>query len=96
VKSLREKGLYLRAVQIGPSSLTRGLWTNTTSSKKVIRGLSKERKEDLILLKNLIETGSFRPILIKNLSWHKLLKLTGTLKKDTKGGNMVITLEHSG
>ena len=51
VKSLKQKGIYLRAVHITVPSIVRGLWTSITSSKKVIGGVATERKENLVFLR---------------------------------------------
>ena len=56
VKSLKQKGIYLRAVHMSLSSIAQGLWTSIISSKKVIGGIATERKENLIFLKELIES----------------------------------------
>lgn len=63
VKSLKENGFYLRAVHTKLKSLLLGLWTELTSSKKVIGGVAAERFEDLILLKRLIEEEKIKPVI---------------------------------
>ena len=40
--------------------IVRGLWTSMTSSKKVKFGLAVGRKEDLTLLKELMEAGKIK------------------------------------
>jgi NADPH:quinone reductase-like Zn-dependent oxidoreductase len=41
VKSLKQKGFYLRAAHMELSPIVRGLWTSMTSSKKVIGGTAR-------------------------------------------------------
>jgi NADPH:quinone reductase-like Zn-dependent oxidoreductase len=49
IKSLKKKGIYLRAVHISLVPIIRGLWTEITSSKKVIGGVATEHKKDWII-----------------------------------------------
>ena len=44
VKSLKQKGIYLRAVHMSISSIVMGLWASMTTSKKVIGGVASELK----------------------------------------------------
>lgn len=57
LRKLKKKGIFLRAVQKPPISSGKALWTNMTTNKKVIGGISIEHKEDLVFLKELIEAG---------------------------------------
>jgi len=57
IKSLKPKGIYLRAVHMSLSAIISGLWTSITCSKKVIGGVAIESKENLSYLKVLVEAG---------------------------------------
>ena len=39
------------------------LWTSIFGSKKVIFPIPKDRKEDILFFKELIEAGKFRPVI---------------------------------
>ena len=60
--ALREHGHYLLA---NPrlSTMVRGLWTSTTTGKKVILGASSQKTEDLVFLRQLIEAGRLRSVI---------------------------------
>jgi NADPH:quinone reductase-like Zn-dependent oxidoreductase len=72
------------------SHVVRGLW----SSIEVIGGGANETKEDLIILKELIEEGKIKSVIDRRYPLEQTAEAHRYVDKGHKKGNVVITLEH--
>ena len=90
VKSLKNDGIYL-FVTYGIRRMLRTRWFNLTSSKKAVSWLVEETREDLIFIRDLIETDTLKVVIDKKFPLEQAAEAHRYAESGQKIGSIVIT-----
>ena len=90
--SLREGGRLLLVLG-GLPDMLQIPWVSMTSGKKVIAGPAAERADDLRLLAELAQAGTFRPIIDRRYPFEQIAEAHRYVDTGRKKGNVIITLK---
>ena len=68
------------------------LVTRVLGSKRGTLGLGRYRQEDLLLVKELVETGKYRPVIDRRYPLDEVVEATRYVESGQKTGNVVLSL----
>lgn len=95
INSLSKNGVYVIA---NPSlmKMVRGKWTSLTGDKKVVFGASDPKAEDLVFLKELVESGAVKPVIDRCYPLEQTVEAHRYVESGRKTGNVVLTVSNVG
>ncbi len=71
------------------------LTTRLVGSRRATLGLGRYRKEDLVLVKELVEAGKYRPVIDRTYALDAVVEATRYVESGQKTGNVVIRVRES-
>ena len=89
---LLKPGGYYFLAYAGLSHILLSLWTSMTSNRKLKIESSSQKKEDLVFLKELIETGKLKSIVGRSYALEQVPEAHRYAESGNKKGNVVITV----
>jgi NADPH:quinone reductase-like Zn-dependent oxidoreductase len=96
-RSLRPGGMYI-SVDLGfmyhlPFL---ALASRLVGSRRAKVGIARYRKEDLLLVKELVETGKYRPVIDRTYALDEVVDATRYVESGQKTGNVVLRVQCAG
>ena len=90
-RSLKPRGMYI-SVDLGFMYHVPllALGTRLVGSKRAKLGIGRYRKEDLLVIKELVDTGKYRPVIDRTYALDEVVEATRYVESGQKTGNVVL------
>lgn len=88
--SLKPGGLYLATDRL--HNIVLALWTSRIGDKKVVFKISRQTKQNVLFLKELIEAGEYRPVVDRSYPLEDVVEAHRYVETLQKTGNVVLAV----
>ena len=89
-RALGPGGIYIGTD--GLRNILWSLWTKHIGDKRAKLGIAKYRKDDVLFLKRLIESGEYRAVIDRSYPLEDVVEATRYVDAGQKTGNVVLTV----
>lgn len=89
--SLNKNGIMILSAA-GVSEMLQGLWISLKSSVRVLTGVIRHTTADIDYLRNLIETGKYKPVVDKTYALDQIAEAHAYVERGHKKGNVAIAV----
>jgi NADPH:quinone reductase-like Zn-dependent oxidoreductase len=95
-RSLKPGGIYI-SMDVGfmYHLVPLGLVTRFVGSRRATLGLGRYRKEDLLLVKELVESGKYRPVIDRSYALDEIVEANRYVVSGQKTGNVVLRVSEA-
>ena len=95
-RSLKPRGIYV-SMDVGfmYHLLPLGLVTKFVGSRRARLGVGRYRKEDLLVVKELVETGKYRPVIDRRYALDEVVEANRYVESGQKTGNVVLRISEA-
>lgn len=90
-RSLNKNGIMILSAA-GVSEMLQGLWISLMSSVRVLTGVIRHTTADIDYLRNLIETGKYKPVVDKTYALDQIAEAHAYVERGHKRGNVAIAV----
>ena len=70
------------------------IYTKIVGNKKLISGIALDKRDQLQILKDLVESGALKPTIDRTYSLNQIQQAHAYADTNKKTGSIVITVEH--
>jgi NADPH:quinone reductase-like Zn-dependent oxidoreductase len=95
-RSLKPGGIYI-SMDLGfmYHLLPLGLVTRFVGSRRATVGFGRYRQQDLLLVKELVESGKYRPVIDRTYTLDEIVEATRYVESGRKTGNVVLRIDET-
>jgi NADPH:quinone reductase-like Zn-dependent oxidoreductase len=91
LNSLAKSGIMILSAAELPQMM-KGAWVTMTSKRKVMTGVISHSAEDILFLKNLVDKGSFKPVIDRSYPLAQIAEAHAYAETGRKKGNIAIAI----